>query len=369
MTAAVVVGKRFRGAIGPVYDRNREIRIQRSARWWRLCFLVHLLHQTFFGSSSATYPCLEVAPFLAALAFILKMPSSRMTKDQLRDALADVGVKTGSKMKKAELVKLYREKILDQQVSTVSPNDSLIGGFSSDEEEPVALDTSHITSATNVKHLTNDEIFYKLKELGEHVGPILDSTRSIYERKLIRLLGGDEADGDNYDKGISSFSADEEDEADKDETDEYDVVGATSDNTEHFKNSGFSEKIVDDNGFSNTLSREHEKIQIQDDGSIVRTRRHHTIKSYTNESHTANGKSFVPPPPKKHNLPIVAGVALLVLAVIAVLICPICLYRVNLESGKPFAAVPSSGSAPPAENVPTSSKTVVIGSGINGSPK
>lgn len=106
---------------------------------------------------------LPVWPF-----YFPQMPSSRMTKDQLRDALADVGVKTGSKMKKAELVKLYREKILDQQVSTVSPNDSLIGGFSSDEEEPVALDTSHITSATNVKHLTNDEIFYKLKELGKH---------------------------------------------------------------------------------------------------------------------------------------------------------------------------------------------------------
>lgn len=92
-----------------------------------------------------------------------------MTKDQLRDALAEIGVKTPAKMKKAELVKLYREKVLEQNVSALSPNDSIIGGFSSDEEEPAPLDTTHITDPADVQQLTNDEIFLKLKELGELV--------------------------------------------------------------------------------------------------------------------------------------------------------------------------------------------------------
>lgn len=39
-----------------------------------------------------------------------------MTKDQLRDALIEVGVKTQVKAKKADLVKLYREHVLNEKV-------------------------------------------------------------------------------------------------------------------------------------------------------------------------------------------------------------------------------------------------------------
>lgn len=122
------------------------------------------------------------------------------------------------------------------QVEVVTPNDSLIGGFSSDEEEPSLLDTSHINRETDLKNLTNDEIFYKLKELGETVGPILDSTRSIYEKRLSRVLNDD----DDV-KDISAFSADEaEDEREKetDTTDEYES------HNEQIKGSGFNEQIL-----------------------------------------------------------------------------------------------------------------------------
>lgn len=121
------------------------------------------------------------------------------------------------------------------QVEVVTPNDSLIGGFSSDEEEPVLLDTSHINRETDLKNLTNDEIFYKLKELGETVGPILDSTRSIYEKRLSRVLNDDDA------KDISAFSADEgEDEKEKetDTTDEYES------HNEHIRGTGYNEQIL-----------------------------------------------------------------------------------------------------------------------------
>ena len=216
-----------------------------------------------------------------------------MTKDQLREALIDVGVKTAVKSKKADLVKLYREHVLHEkvcftiqstyaefrcgrvpapkmsdspsahqsqhrkhcspsggrdhhdtkrklrftsQVEVVTPNDSLIGGFSSDEEEPMPLDTSHINRETDVKNLTNDEIFFKLKELGETVGPILDSTRSIYEKKLSRVLSDDDDA-----KDITAFSADEgDDDRDKeaDTTDEYEA------HSEQIRGTGFNEKIL-----------------------------------------------------------------------------------------------------------------------------
>ena len=48
------------------------------------------------------------------------MASSRMTKDQLRDALIEVGIKTPVKSKKADLVKLYREHVLNEKVRRLS---------------------------------------------------------------------------------------------------------------------------------------------------------------------------------------------------------------------------------------------------------
>ncbi|OQR75381.1 hypothetical protein BIW11_08459 [Tropilaelaps mercedesae] len=304
---------------------------------------------------------LNVLPSPVASAFTSEMSSPRMTKGQLREALSDIGVKTAPKMRKPELVKLYRKNVLDQNVSTVSPNDSLIGGFSSDEEEPMSIDTRHITNGTDVKHLTDDEIFSKLKDLGEHVGPILDSTRSIYERKLIRLLGGGDADGDKLDKSISSFSADEEEEEpDKEETDEYDVIGATGDNNEHLKSSSLPEKLLDDGGFLKTSSFIHEKVE-QTDGNMVRTRQVHSVKTYTNETYSPNGKSFVPPPPKKRNIPVLAAVAILVLLIIAVLIW------VNLEPGRQFDTVPTTAEVPVVAKVAKPQGTVAGATG--GPPK
>lgn len=268
-----------------------------------------------------------------------------MTKDQLREALADVGVKTAAKMKKAELVKLYRQHILEQNVSSVSPNDSLIGGFSSDEEEPVlSLDTSHINTKTKIADLTNDEIFFKLRDLGENVGPILDSTRTIYERKLTKLLGqelpGDEADSKLAD--VSAFSADEDEQEEdvnrSDETDEYDVLAANGGQV-----AAAGEKLLDDGGFLKTTRSLHEKVEQRGDGSVVRTRRAHTLKSFSSDATAVNGKSFVPPPPKKRSLApfLAAGLALIVVALLAVAVW------MNLDNGQQFATVPTSSGTPP----------------------
>lgn len=242
-----------------------------------------------------------------------------MTKDQLRDALLEVGVKTLAKTKKPDLVKLYREHVLNEEVEAVLANDSIMGGFSSDEEEPMSLDTSHITRETNVADLTNDEIFYKLKELGETVGPILDSTRSIYEKKLSRVLNDDEG------RELSAFSADEGDEEPEKETettDEYEV------HNEHHK-------ILKDVGNFAAINTFQEKVE-ESNGTVTRMRTAHTVKTYTSES-TSNGKSFVPPRPKKTNFALVGGSALVIFIIIAALV-----YWLKFhQGGQAFEPVPS----------------------------
>ncbi|XP_023213327.1 LEM protein 2-like [Centruroides sculpturatus] len=41
-----------------------------------------------------------------------------------------------------------------------------------------------------IKQLSDEELYQKLKDLGGPVGPIVQSTRSVYERKLLQKLNG-----------------------------------------------------------------------------------------------------------------------------------------------------------------------------------
>ncbi|XP_022242634.1 emerin homolog 1-like [Limulus polyphemus] len=45
-----------------------------------------------------------------------------------------------------------------------------------------------IVDGINITNLTDDELFVWLKEAGVDVGPIIDSTRAVYQRKLAHLL-------------------------------------------------------------------------------------------------------------------------------------------------------------------------------------
>lgn len=274
--------------------------------------------------------------------------ASRMTKAQLRDSLGDAGFKVDAKLKKSELVKLYREKILKQNVGEITLNDSLVGGFSSDEEDAAepSLDVTHISVDTVLDTLTNDEIFYKLKELGQPVGPILNSTRDIYKRKLAKLLGQDvaettdafsdfdtfEASGNDTADGIIAedvdkddsppveependelreklaFSADEEDEEENSKERKSEVpafkfggplfsIGGRQEVNDAMNPQKISSQLADawtnkmdklmkeGSGHVESSVKYHEKVE-DNNGTTVRTRRAVTNKTYTSETGT-----------------------------------------------------------------------------------
>lgn len=116
---------------------------------------------------------------------------SSLTIDQLKKSLSEQGVTLPpSGSKKAEYVKLY------EQYSTL--NENLGDTYSSDDEMNSRTDSQNVSSSTSpsktealvkeVEQLSNDDLFNKLREFGENVGPVLINTRRVYEKKLIRLL-------------------------------------------------------------------------------------------------------------------------------------------------------------------------------------
>lgn len=113
-----------------------------------------------------------------------------MTIDQLKRSLTEQGITLPpSRSKKADYLKLYK------QYSTV--NDSLGDVYSSDDENPPRTGSQNVTSSTspgknssliNVEELTDDELYRRLKEFDPKIGPVLKNTRSVYEKKLMKML-------------------------------------------------------------------------------------------------------------------------------------------------------------------------------------
>jgi len=131
-----------------------------------------------------------------------------LTKDELKNALVNHGVESNfASLKKDELVALYEE--------FVAPHD--LGEFSSDDEAAIISESkpkrvsnrskASTKSASNgekpglteensliaVDELTDTQLASNLKEFGVDVGPIVDSTRTLYKKKLAILLRENEA--------------------------------------------------------------------------------------------------------------------------------------------------------------------------------
>jgi len=116
-----------------------------------------------------------------------------LTKEQLKNELISHGVQPPpTNSRKEEFIRLYEQH--------VAPIVSLKGDFSSDEENEVneAVEnqglmqvneaTELICGGLNVAELSDEELFAQLQSFGIPVGPIVDTTRSIYQKKLAAIL-------------------------------------------------------------------------------------------------------------------------------------------------------------------------------------
>lgn len=121
-----------------------------------------------------------------------------LTVDELKKTLTENGVDLPSgRTKKEDYVKLYEEH--------VALNPSLGAAYSSDDE---GSQNSRKVTSTNgedssqgideaLESLSNDDIFVKLKELGYSGGPVVDTTRRVYVKKLYQLMRGERTESFN----------------------------------------------------------------------------------------------------------------------------------------------------------------------------
>jgi len=180
-----------------------------------------------------------------------------LTKDELKSALVTHGVELNlSSAKKDELLELYDEY--------VAPHELKAGEFSSDDDqEDLPLKSKKRTSKSSkaaseksvksaskselteensftvgdveIKDLNDEELIQYLVKFGIEVGPIVDSTRSLYQKKLAIVMreqsesNGTHANGETngkLDKSLEEFSAD--DEVPEEEEEEVVVVRKSS---------------------------------------------------------------------------------------------------------------------------------------------
>ncbi|XP_037280872.2 lamina-associated polypeptide 2 [Rhipicephalus microplus] len=143
-----------------------------------------------------------------------------LTKVGVREALQEKGVPMPPGSPEETLVRRYREHFPGSDTTRGGPLD-----FSSDEEaDTKSHDTSLPVEVSQAVHsLTNDQLYTKLKELGDSVGPIVDTTRSIYEKRLQRYLDKGATPrplASPMNNNTAEFSATEE-EAENDNEDDY----------------------------------------------------------------------------------------------------------------------------------------------------
>ncbi|KAK8733370.1 hypothetical protein OTU49_006604 [Cherax quadricarinatus] len=72
-------------------------------------------------------------------------------------------------------------------------------------------ETSMIIDGLDISRLDDDELYSRLKDLGAEVGPIVDSTRKVYEKKLFVMMGGDMVESFTYNGDVDDeYSGSEE---------------------------------------------------------------------------------------------------------------------------------------------------------------
>lgn len=118
---------------------------------------------------------------------------SGLTKEQLKHALIAHGVGLPStSAKKGEYVRLYHKY--------VAPVANSKGDFSSDDDDFLPLndirtktmaDFTMVIDGVNVAEFDDEELYSRLKALGGTAGPVVETTRTVYQRQLFVLMGGE----------------------------------------------------------------------------------------------------------------------------------------------------------------------------------
>lgn len=136
-----------------------------------------------------------------------------LTKAKLMDKLQQKGVPVAPGSSKETLMRLYRQHFPGSETTR---GDLL--HFSSDEEEDSQENTLPAEVSQGVRTLTNDQLYTKLKEFGEPVGPIVETTRGVYEKRLQQYLNNTQQTTSQLASTTAEFSATEE-EAENDDDD------------------------------------------------------------------------------------------------------------------------------------------------------
>ncbi|KAK8785483.1 hypothetical protein V5799_008154 [Amblyomma americanum] len=138
-----------------------------------------------------------------------------LTKASLVEKLQQKGVAVLPSYPKETIVRLYRQHFPGSDTTRGDLMD-----FSSDEEadskNSLPVEVSH-----GVRSLTNDQLYTKLQEFGEPVGPIVETTRGVYEKRLQQYLNSQHAPPQQPPSqpvsAAAEFSAEEEAENDDDD--------------------------------------------------------------------------------------------------------------------------------------------------------
>ncbi|XP_066961457.1 lamina-associated polypeptide 2, isoforms alpha/zeta-like isoform X2 [Macrobrachium rosenbergii] len=75
----------------------------------------------------------------------------------------------------------------------------------------VNMEQNLVVDGLDISKLDDDELYKRLSDLGATVGPIVESTRKVYQKKLLVLMGGDVPDSPTYNGDLDEEYSDSED--------------------------------------------------------------------------------------------------------------------------------------------------------------
>ncbi|XP_035378439.1 LEM domain-containing protein 1 [Electrophorus electricus] len=146
----------------------------------------------------------------------------QFSKQRLRSELISHNVELPSRESKKQVyVELYMKHV----------GNEFTADFSSDDEDQIQngdgeTEEEWSSDMVNLSSLTDDQLKDKLLEYGIKAGPILASTRDLYERKLHRLLVHAPEHGGSNAADARHYSESEEEEGDEDEESGSELYGS-----------------------------------------------------------------------------------------------------------------------------------------------